>query len=177
MFAKLPADKLKKKASLKNQLLAKLREKAEECMPPIVQIIDEIFPKKIPVTVYNLENHVKMYAVEDRPKLIELGSGEVFPVLKIAIENPGLLPCVYVDDGAVKALLRGADLMAPGIKQIPGPFQVNQIVEIRLLEQKEPFAIGLTTVSSEELTQGKSGIAIRILHVLRDGLYLAQNGI
>lgn len=176
MFAKLPADKLKKRANLKNQLVGKLKENAIKCMPPIKSIIDDLFPKKVPVIVYSLENHVKLYAVNDKPVFVELGTGEIFPMLKTAIAYPGLLPTIYVDEGAVRAVLRNADLMAPGIKGISQELEAGRIVQINLLDQSSPFAIGITTVSSEEWKANPSGIAIKTLHILRDGLYMVEDG-
>ena len=175
MFQKLNEEKLKKRTSLKNQLYQKLRESSIKSMPPIESIIEIIFPKKKPIIAYNLENHVKLYSCEGKACLVELGSGEVFPFIKLAIDYPGLLPCVYVDEGAVKPLLRGVDLMAPGIKSVPQEFEENTIIEIRLLQQSQPFAIGITSVSSKHLEQNKTGLAIRNLHYLRDGLYSISN--
>lgn len=177
MFAKLPAEKLKKHTTLKSNLLTKLKQTAIKEMPMIEGIIDELFPKKTPVIVYSIEQHVKLYAVENKPVLVEIQNGEVFPMLRTAIEYPGLLPVIYVDEGAVKALLRGADLMAPGIKQIPKAFTAGQIVEVHLLDQDTPFMVGLAKVSSDEIKGGKTGIAVQNLTILRDALYMAHEGL
>ena len=177
MFQKLGADKLKKHTTLKSNLLTKLKQAAIKEMPMIEGIIDELFPKKTPVIVYNIEKHVKLYAVDNKPVMVELNNGEVFPMLRTAIDYPGLLPVVYVDEGAVRALLRGADLMAPGVKQIPQAFQAGQIVEVHLLEQDTPFMVGLAKVSSDEIKEGKTGLAVQNLTILRDALYMAHNGL
>lgn len=177
MFAKFGADKLKRRANLKNNLLAKLKQQAEASMPKIGQILDTLFPKKKPVIVYHLDDHAALYAVDDKPVLVELGGGQVFPLLKYAMEYPGLLPCVYVDDGAIKALKKGADLMAPGIKQCPQSFDSGEVIEIRLLETTIPFAIGVTTVSYDEMLENNKGVAIQVKHVLGDGLWNIRDGI
>ena len=156
MFQKLGPEKLKKHTTLKSNLLTKLKQTAVKEMPMIAAIIDELFPKKTPVIVYNIEQHVKLYAVDNKPVMVEIHNGEVFPMLRTAIEYPGLLPVVYVDEGAVRALLRGADLMAPGIKQIPQSFQAGQIIEVHLLDQDTPFMVGLAKVSSDEIKEGNA---------------------
>ncbi|KAH0793004.1 PUA domain containing protein [Histomonas meleagridis] len=177
MFAKLDENKLKKKATLKNNLLQKLKTEAKKYMKGFEEIEDKLFPKKTVVVVYHLENHLELYAVQDKPVLFRLGSGQVFPHLFIAMSYPGMLPAVYVDDGAVRALLRGADLMAPGIKQLPEPFEAGQVIEIRLLEQTVPFALGLAKVDSTEINANTKGVAIEIVHILKDDLWNKRNGL
>lgn len=176
MFQKLPAEKLKKHTTLKSNLLTKLKNQAIKEMPLIEGIMDELFPKKTPVIVYSIEQHLKLYAVDNKPVLVELGTGDVFPMLRTAINYPGLLPVVYVDEGAVKALLRGADLMAPGIKMVPKEFAKGAIVQVHLLDCDQPFMIGQAEISSEEV-KGAKGLAIKNLTILRDALYMAHNGL
>ena len=176
MFAKLGPDRLKKRANLKNNLLQKLKNDTIESMPAFEGIWPQIFPKKSLVVVYRLEEHVSLYAVDEKPVLVQLNEGQVIPHLKIAMEYPGLLPCVYVDDGAVKALLRGADLMAPGIKKLgETPFEEKQVIEIRLLGTTVPFAIGIAKYGSEQITPDVKGLAITVCHIMRDALYLNES--
>ncbi|EAY07133.1 PUA domain containing protein [Trichomonas vaginalis G3] len=176
MFQKLPAEKLKKHTTLKSNLLTKLKNQAIKEMPLIEGIIDEIFPKKTPVIVYSIEQHLKLYAVDNKPVMVELGTGDVFPMLRTAIDYPGLLPVIYVDEGAVNALLRGADLMAPGIKLVPKEFEAGAIVQVNLLDCDHPFMIGQAQMSSAEAKNAK-GIAVKNLTILRDALYMAHNGL
>jgi PUA domain protein len=144
-------------------------------MPKFGDIEEDVFPKRVPVIIYHLEDHVSIYIIENIPRLVELGDGTILPHLQLAIEYPGLLKYVYVDDGAVRALLRGADLMAPGIKQFDETFEEGEVLEIRVLGTSIPFAIGVATVSSSSIAGGK-GLAIKIVHLLKDGLWDHRNG-
>lgn len=54
-------------------------------------------------------------------------------------ENPEMLPSIVVDEGATRALLSGAKLMAPGVVSIPDEFKINEIYPIRCRDH-EPFA-------------------------------------
>lgn len=174
MFPKpLNSQALSKRANLKNSLLNNLKDSAIRQMPKIATIMNNIFPKKTLVIVYHLEDHVSLYAVDNTPVLVETGNHIIFPTLPLAMHYPGLLPVIYVDEGAVKALLRGAKLMSPGIKKIDQPFQQNDVVEIRLLETNVPFAIGIAEISSEECAQKPKGVGIIIGTIIRDGLYMA----
>jgi predicted RNA-binding protein (TIGR00451 family) len=92
------------------------------------------------------------------------------------MEHPGLLKAVYVDDGAVKALLNGADLKKPGIKRMPESFTKGEVVEVRLLDTEIPFAIGVCEVDSTEIVPDAKGPGVKILHILRDEAWKRRDG-
>ena len=171
MFLKFTLDKTKNRTVLKTALLAKLKTAAAKTMPLFPQISDTIFPKKVPVTVFNLPDHAKLYFVENSPALVELGYGEVFPHLKIAMNYPGLLRTVFVDETAAKAVLRGADLMAKGAYGVDETFKKNQIVQIVLVGQTVPLAISILMMDGEEILKRPNGAAAQTLHTLKDGLW------
>jgi PUA domain protein len=177
--AKLPAERLRKKQTVSGSTVQKLKKAAADYMPAFVELEDILIPKKKPLTSYTLEDRVVLYASGDppRPILAQFGNQQVIPHLKLAIEYPGLLRPVYVDDGAVRALLRGADLMAPGIKQQSEPFPAGSVIEIRLLDTTVPFAIGIARIASEDITPATKGEAIHVVHILRDGLWEYRDGI
>jgi PUA domain protein len=177
--AKLPPERLKKKQTVPVSTVQKLKRSAAEYMPGIPSIQDSLFPKKKPLTSYSLEDRVVVYAVGDppRPILIQFGNQQVIPHLRLAIDYPGLLRPVYVDDGAVRALLRGADLMAPGIKKAPEPFDAGSVLEVRLLDTNVPFAIGIAQIGSADITPSTKGEAIHIVHILKDGLWEHRDGV
>ena len=170
MFDKFGAAQAKKKAIVNNSGIQKLIASAIETMPAVEPVTHEILPKKVPVNQIRVDKHLSVYTVNGKPVLVELGTKQVFPHLKVLFQYRGLFPQIFVDEGAVKALLRGADLMAPGIKGMNGEFSEGSIVEIILLGQEVPFAIGTATVDSSAVN-GLKGPAITILHKLNDGLY------
>ncbi|OHT12729.1 Translation machinery-associated protein 20 [Tritrichomonas foetus] len=176
MFNKID-DKLKKHNKIGNKEVKNLKTAALKSMPAFKNIENVVFKNKCPVEQYKIEQHLELYAVENRPILFKIPSGQVLPHLKYVIEYPDLLPCVYVDDGAVRALLRGATLMAPGIKQVPQPFESGDVLAIRLLEQEAAFAVGVAVVSSEEMAKNPKGDAIDIKHILKDGLWEHRDGL
>jgi PUA domain protein len=177
MFAKFGPAKLTRQATVNTGVLHRLKQQALRFMPRFSEIEAELFPRRTLVTVYHLEDHVELYTVEKRPVLVELGTREVIPHLQIAIERPGLLRSVYVDDGAVRALIRGAELMAPGIKNIPEPFDSDAVIEVRVLGSTVPFAIGITELAAAEIRPATKGTAIRIVHILKDGLWDLRRGL
>jgi PUA domain protein len=94
------------------------------------------------------------------------------PSLKYIIKNnikPS--PVLYVDRGAVNALLRGADLMAPGVRGVEGSFNRDDVVFILDEEAKKPIALGLALYSSSELKTVSRGRVVKIIHHVGDRFY------
>lgn len=173
MFAKVTADKLTKRTSVPTNKITKLKKSAGIQIPLFKEIEDKIFPKKGNIISYEHPERkkVNVYTLNDKVVLIELNDGKIVPTLDTAMTYPGLLPAVYVDAGAVKPLLGGAKLMAPGIKQWGEDFEEETMVEVRLVGTTVPFAIGFALSSSEAIKAKPEGAAIEIVHTLKDGIW------
>jgi predicted RNA-binding protein (TIGR00451 family) len=76
-------------------------------------------------------------------------------------------PSVYVDKGAIRFVVNGADLMVPGISELD-EFEKNNLVVIRDAEHKKALAIGLASFSSNEIKEMKKGKVIQNLHFVGD---------
>jgi predicted RNA-binding protein (TIGR00451 family) len=175
MFAKWTVDSVKRRANMRTGLVTKLKASAAQLMPRFPEIEDLIFPKKCPVIIHYLADHTCLYSVNGGPVLVELGDGLVFPFLKIAIEYPGLLRRVFCYDEAVVAVLRGASLMARGTWGTDATYHPGEIVELCLAGETVPFAVGVLEISGEEIAARPDGVAVSVLHVLRDGLWDAKS--
>lgn len=157
--------------------LKNLKEGILKSMPEFSQIEKDYFAKNAKIAKLKVDNHLFVYTFNGKPLFFQVPGNQVCPNLILVLEYPDLLPCVYVDEGAVRALLRGADLMAPGIKQCPQEFEEGQVIAIRLLDQEEAFAIGVSVVSSEDIKRNPKNTAIEIKHILKDALWEARDGI
>jgi len=82
-----------------------------------------------------------------------------------------LLPMVVVDEGAVDPLMRGADVMIPGIRRVLTPFSVGDFVAV--LEPSERYAIvvGYALIDSSTIAPGVKGKGLRNLTWLNDDLW------
>lgn len=171
MFTKWTVDSVKRRSNLRVSLVTKLKKAAAVSMPRFPEIENEIFPHKTPVIVHHLGENNLLYSAAGAPILVELSTGLVFPFLKIAIEYPGLLRSVYCADEAAAALLRGANLMARGTWGTDETFQRGDLVQITLIGEKFPLAIGVMELSGAEIEARPDGPAVTVLHILGDGLW------
>ena len=77
---------------------------------------------------------------------------------------------VTVDDGAIKFILNGADVMAPGIISADENIRKGDIVWIRD-ERGTPLAIGKALMDGKEMVVSKKGKAVENLHHIGDKLW------
>ena len=78
---------------------------------------------------------------------------------------------VTVDMGAVPYVTNGADIMAPGIVDADPDIKEGDMVWIRDIKNLVPLAIGVSSVSGEELRKGGKGKVIKTVHNVGDKLW------
>ncbi len=118
------------------------------------------------LTLYLFDGKAAFFRIHDR----------LLPSLTLLLDvGFSWLPQVYVDRGAAKAMVRGADLMAPGVRKLIGDFNVGSIVVIVDEESNTPIAVGEALIDSsslsEVLARGGRGKVFRNLHHVGDKLW------
>jgi PUA domain protein len=174
MFQNWQQGQIKRSSSVKGSVVKKLKALAIKNMPRFEEIVDELLPGKVDLTIHHLDSHVALYSLHREPFLIETDKGLVFPYLKIAIEYPGLVRSVYCYDEAVVAVLRGASLMARGTWGTDETYKKGDVVQLCLAGQEIPFAIGIMEMSGEQIAERPDGPAVTVLHLLGDGLWRTE---
>ena len=95
--------------------------------------------------------------------------GIIYPSLRsIIVEN---LPTVIVDMGAIPYICKGADVMAPGIKEMPLNFNEGDIVVVRDIKHRKALAIGKALKSTLQIESSKTGKVILNLHYVGDKIW------
>jgi PUA-domain protein len=95
----------------------------------------------------------------------------MFPTLRSVLENIISLPQVTVDMGAVKYVVNGADIMRPGITQVDDGIEAGSIVAVVDERHGKPLAIGVSTLSTEDLRATNTGKVILSVHYINDPLW------
>ena len=93
------------------------------------------------------------------PPLADLG--------RFSRTDPDILPKFQVDRGAVPFVLSGANIMAPGLTSAGGAMDdvpAEAVVAITVQGKEHAIAIGVTTMSTEEIRKVNKGNAVENTH-------------
>lgn len=110
----------------------------------------------------------KVYILDDSLDFIRDGNG-LYPHLSSGKVN--MLPSVVVDMGAIPYVCNGADVMAPGIKEMADAFDEGDIVVVRDITHRKALAVGRALKSSAEIEASRKGKVIQNLHYVGDKLW------
>lgn len=116
-----------------------------------------------------VEDNIRLYIVNGIPAFIDI-DGMLIPHLKLLLRHGyrEWLPYIVVDQGAVRPISRGADLMRPGIQEIPTEFERNSVVVIAEPSRQLPLAVHQSLYSSQEIAAMEKGRVTKKLHSLGD---------
>ena len=103
------------------------------------------------------------------PFLIIKDKHTLLPHLKSIPENE--YQAVYVDKGAIPFIIKGADLMRPGIQKIDTDISKGDIIMIKDENHNKTLALGISLFDSKELQQQEKGKSVEIFHFAGDNLY------
>ncbi len=119
-----------------------------------------------------VEDDVEMYLADGKPALIELVVDDetiVIPHLLLLLDKGyDWLPFIVVDEGAVRPISRGADLMRPGIVEFSGDFSRGDVVVIVDPNHKLPLAVHRALYSRAEIESMERGRVTKSLHHVGD---------
>jgi len=107
-----------------------------------------------------------VFVVLEGFEFVQSGGG-FFPFLGSAA-TLGLFPSAVVDEGAIKFLLNGADVMRPGIRKLDDWGGSGRMVIIKEEKKGRAIAVGTSMVSSAEAQGMSKGGCIRNLHHVGD---------
>lgn len=102
--------------------------------------------------------------------------GAFFPFLGSA-NALALFPTAVVDEGAIRFLLNGADVMRPGIRKIGDWGAAGKLVVIREEKKGRAIAVGPSMVTSEEAKGMAKGGCIRNTHHVGDRFWSAHKAV
>jgi len=78
---------------------------------------------------------------------------------------------VSVDEGAIRFICNGADVMGPGITESDRGIATGELVWVRDGRHHKPLAIGRALVSGEVMASKAPGKAVKNLHYVGDELW------
>ncbi len=107
-----------------------------------------------------------VFVTLDGFEFVQSGGG-FFPFLGSAA-TLGLFPAAVVDEGAIRFLLNGADVMRPGIRKLDDWGGAGKMVVVKEEKKGRAIAVGTSMVSSAEAQAMSKGGCVRSLHHVGD---------
>lgn len=114
---------------------------------------------------------VSLVVLNDLPAFVQVGKDLKIPTL-ILVKMAGIESThnAIVDEGAVKHLLNGADVMSPGIKECSG-FRKEALVAVWNPTKETPLCVGRALMSCDEVMNVRKGKAVKNMHYAGDKIW------
>lgn len=129
------------------------------------QNIASLLGSKTRVEVEETETH-EIFIINQRPLLARV-DGHLFPLLSFG-EIFSVIPKIVVDMGAVPYVCKGADVMAPGVREVKGVFKEKDMILVVDERHNKPLAVGLALIGSEDMKDIDHGKVVKNLHYVGD---------
>ena len=113
---------------------------------------------------------VVIYLLDRKPHLREI-NGKIFPTLRGAVEKPFDKRRIAIDAGAIPFMVKGADLMRPGVVDISYDVKKDEPVVIVDANHKKPLAIGIALMDADEMQGAQSGKVAKNIHYVGDDIW------
>lgn len=108
----------------------------------------------------------------DSYEFVQAG-GNYFPYLGSPTAL-ALLPTAVVDEGAIRFLINGADVMRPGIRQMDDWGEAGRLVVVKEEKKGRAIALGQAAVASAEAKSMSKGGCVKNLHHVGDRYWSAH---
>ncbi len=181
------------KQKLKSSIQRSLRQSLLSTYPLLTPYADEVLPKKGQLESMKLPDRATLYVADGQPVFFELDKAEhLLPHLRLVHRFPEAFPSVRIDRGAIRFVLSGATLMAPGLTsaggRLPTPreaategrdeegrwsreLQKGEPVIIMAEGKEEACAVGVLVAGTKDVKDKGKGPVVEDAHFLGDGLW------
>ncbi|KAI9193664.1 PUA-like domain-containing protein [Polychytrium aggregatum] len=160
---------------VKSSVARGIRSKILEQYPALNPHIEEILPKKAQITLLKGEEHLNIVSHNGEMLFFNHYDGSYYPNLHLLHKYPDILPKVQVDRGAIKFVLRGANIMCPGLTspgaQLDAGIPEGTVVAIQAEAKESAVAVGIMKMSSDDIISTNKGIGVDNIHYIGDGLW------
>ncbi|KAG7206390.1 hypothetical protein KM043_003753 [Ampulex compressa] len=160
---------------LKSSVQKGIRAKLLELYPYLESHVDVIIPKKDSFRIVKCHDHIEII-VNGIGELLffRQREGPWMPTLRLLHKYPFFLPMQQVDKGAIRFVLSGANIMCPGLTSKGAKMttvEKGTVVAVMAEGKQHALAVGVTTLSTEDIAKINKGVGIENCHYLNDGLW------
>ncbi|KAI4912717.1 hypothetical protein J4E90_006123 [Alternaria incomplexa] len=177
------------KSKVKSSAQRAIRSKVLEEYPRLEPYIEDILPKKEQLDLVKLPDRVSLYTLHSTPLFFQHMDDALLPHLTLVHKYPFAFHRLRIDRGAIRFVLSGATLMAPGLTspggRLPGTelsdedkevygaedLKEGEVVVIEAEGKETACMVGVLKMGTEEMKKVKKGQACEAGHYLGDGLW------
>ncbi|MDN7024737.1 RNA-binding protein [Methanoculleus sp. FWC-SCC1] len=116
------------------------------------------------------DTDLNIYLVDRKPQLMRHGTW-VFPTVRGLVEHPLSARKVVVDQGAIRFVVNGADIMRPGIVEIGDDVRAGAPVQIVEERHGKPLAVGVALLDAAEMRGQEKGKSVKNIHYVGDDIW------
>lgn len=174
MMKKFGPEEISNQTIMKSSMQRAVRAQILEEYPRLEPVMEEIWPKKASPVLLKCQNRISLVALNGKPLFFQYRDRQWVPTLRLLHQYPSMMPKMQIDRGAVKFVLRGSNVMCQGLTSPGGRMEdvaANAVVQIAVEGKQHSCAIGITTMSTEEIRRENKGPCIETLTSLNDGLW------
>ncbi len=131
--------------------------------------LDDIIPKKSDVEVVITDNFDIILV--DREPIAFKKDDKIIPTIKLLLKSLPNKNLVVVDKGAIRFLIKGADVMAPGIVDADENIKEGDVVFVVDEEHKKPICVGIALMNGKTMKESNEGRAVKNLHYVGDKIW------
>ncbi|UYP47844.1 hypothetical protein NEF87_004129 [Candidatus Lokiarchaeum ossiferum] len=162
--------KIHQRHLLKSKDKKKLIAKFDALLAENAATASDILSSKSKVEWIRLDQNQELYAI-DGVLTFWLKEDKLVPLLSYLMKNELPFKSVHVDEGAIKFVSKGADVMRPGITTIDPGIKEGEIILIKDPSHNRVLAVGEATFDAAEMEAREKGKVIKCVHSLTDGIW------
>ena len=129
-----------------------------------------IIPKKSQVELVKIEDLPDILLIDGKPLLMQI-NGKTIPTLHAMVNEEITEKYATVDIGAINFVIKGADIMSPGIVDADDSIEEGETIVVIEESHHKPLAIGTSLISGNEMVENNKGKAIENLHYVGDSIW------
>ncbi|KAF4614339.1 hypothetical protein G7Y89_g15399 [Cudoniella acicularis] len=130
------------KSKVKSSVQRAIRTQLITTYPLLTPHIDEIIPKKEQLDAMKIPDRVTLYLIGPTPLFFQHMTDALLPHLKLVHRFPTCFPSIRIDRGAIRFVLSGATLMAPGLTSTGGRLPSGNAEEVGIYGETRKGAVG-----------------------------------
>jgi len=154
--------KIKKRNYLKNKKIKEIKKELGN--------YENIIPKKAQVELVKIEDYPDILLIEGEPLLMQVNN-KIIPTLHAMVNEEITEKYATVDMGAINFVIKGADIMSPGIVDADESITPGETIVIIEEKHHKPLAIGTSLITGKEMVENNKGKAIENLHYVGDSIW------